>query len=62
MSKLSTVGEVTEQVAVNKKLSPNNYGLYLVIGDAVSGMLQWGTVMLFSHITGLLSFIGDPGP
>jgi hypothetical protein len=36
VSQLSTVAEVTEQVATLKCLPPDSYALYLVIGDAVS--------------------------
>ena len=35
---LSSVEEVTEKVAVAKALEPDHYALYMVLGDAVSGM------------------------
>lgn len=35
---LSSVEEVTEKVAVAKALEPDHYALYMVLGDAVSGV------------------------
>ena len=35
---LSSVEEVTEKVALAKALEPDHYALYMVLGDAVSGM------------------------
>ena len=33
---VSTVAEVVEDVATHKRLPPNNYALYLVLGDSES--------------------------